>query len=531
MKNFTAFQDFNYSNLSDHSCFFPFKDEKKTILFLSNLYPIPSYFYSISSILTFTNVVGVDEEILPAIIPENTVESSVSEYKPPLNESTNFTNFPIFDSGHSITIPRKVEYALRRHTPKNFLYEIDKDFNTAVELCLLMVSKFSNTYYVYREDDDVDSSAGETEEIGQGWKALNSRKLKSDFKWDGSAYRRILDALMYPLLGGSILECNGSYEPGVVSYKYRLSDGYRCKGTTPYFLKQEKPKKILEAQIERIQEEGKYNAIVQMQTEALRRSTFPKLEQSVEKGRLLVKSKHITKKGKILKSLNKKKRTHYDLTETALLEDHLERYQSLLHSTKLRVPRATHERNGGRVVDLITLMPSWICEEVLLDGERTVECDFRCLHPNIAMMLYGGSSKYLTHAMIAEDLGIDLIKVKKAHLTFFNMKERDMWHSKIYPFYKKNESETLCKILSEKKQTEREHKITSQRLFTVETQLMTAITEKLLSLGIVVFYKYDALRCKVSDRDEVVRIMNETALEMGIYTTASCDYDKILFTL
>ena len=79
----------------------------------------------------------------------------------------------------------------------------------------------------------------------------------------------------------------------------------------------------------------------------------------------------------------------------------------------------------------------------------------------------------------------------------------------------------MQKIFDDKK--ENGYKITTQKLFTLEVQIMTAVITKLNSIGIYVLYIYDALACAPKHSATVLRVMNETVLEFGVFTTAHLD--------
>ena len=177
---------------------------------------------------------------------------------------------------------------------------------------------------------------------------------------------------------------------------------------------------------------------------------------------------------------------------------------------------------GNRITDIFTLMPSWIRAHVMIDGETLVECDFKCLHPNIIVTLFNGKQKFLTHAMVAERLGIDeedLPRFKKEHLAFFNKHPNDMDKDELLvEYYTNHEPEMLKAIRRDKKRFGYRH--TAKVMFTKEVEIMTACIEKLNALGIYVLYVYDALLCEKKHMDTVVQIMNETVLEHGVFTVA-----------
>jgi hypothetical protein len=88
-------------------------------------------------------------------------------------------------------------------------------------------------------------------------------------------------------------------------------------------------------------------------------------------------------------------------------------------------------------------MPSWIRALVKINGKPLAEIDYKALHPNIAMKLYGGNRKYITHDAIAEASGVDRLLVKKEHLSFFNKHPEQMKKSPLYDYYMANEEQLM----------------------------------------------------------------------------------------
>ncbi len=218
---------------------------------------------------------------------------------------------------------------------------------------------------------------------------------------------------------------------------------------------------------------------------------------------------------------NKHKNDYWkDSDNRSFIEDNIELF-GFLTNRGFMIPSVGDERSGGRVVDSFTLMPSWIRGEITIDGKKLVECDYRALHPNIAMKLYDGTQSFLTHESVAEKAGIDVKKVKVSHLSFFNMEWEDMMKSPLFGYYSKHEADMLSRIYHDKK--EHGYKVTSQKMFAVEVAIMTDVIKHLNSLGIYVLYVYDALLCEEKDKAVVVETMNRIVLEHGVKTTVKDD--------
>jgi hypothetical protein len=167
-------------------------------------------------------------------------------------------------------------------------------------------------------------------------------------------------------------------------------------------------------------------------------------------------------------------------------------------------------------------MPSWMREYLTIHGETLAECDFKAFHPNIIMSLYGGKKTFITHSAVADEIGgvSDLPKFKKSHLAFFNCTPSQMEnaHGDLWDYYKREESTMMNNLLSDKDNSD--YKITSKKMFEKEVEIMSAIIQKLNDQGIFVLYVYDALLCQERHVETVVKTMNETTIEHGVYTCA-----------
>ena len=74
----------------------------------------------------------------------------------------------------------------------------------------------------------------------------------------------------------------------------------------------------------------------------------------------------------------------------------------LLVDDGFKIPTPSFKKAGGRVYDSLNTMNGWIRELIKIDGEETIEKDFKALHPNLVTLIYGGNAKYITHEKIAE---------------------------------------------------------------------------------------------------------------------------------
>jgi hypothetical protein len=93
-----------------------------------------------------------------------------------------------------------------------------------------------------------------------------------------------------------------------------------------------------------------------------------------------------------------------------------------------------------------------------------------------------------------------------------------MVNNKLYTYYNNIDSRLMFEVVEDKKINT--YKITSKLLFNLEVELMENVIKKLNALKIYPIYIYDALMANENDIEIITKIMNETALEMNIFTSA-----------
>jgi hypothetical protein len=411
-----------------------------------------------------------------------------------------------FPNVNSLLIPKKSEYNLRKYAPKGMLRAIDSDVNVAVEKCLVFLSNLSSTYYT---DDK--------------WKSLNTKILHPQLKSADNTYiyTRVIDVLLLGTSKGAFIEVNNSYQKNGYSKKYRLTDTYLKAGLVEYTIKDEaivlNQNKLFYEQLNEAMEHPICSNLVKM---------YPKIELPTSKellviGKRLAKDGHRTKKGKILTMRNNHKNEYWkDSDNRSFVEDNIKLFE-FLTSRGFMIPSVGDKKSGGRVVDSFTLMPAWIREQITVNGIKLTECDYTALHPNIAIKLYNGSQRYLTHQNVAERTGIDVKDIKTEHLSFFNKHWQGMLKSPLYAFYSQHEHDMLSRIYNDKKK--HGYKVTSAKMFSVEVAIMTDVIKFLNSIGINVLYVYDALLCEAKDKAIVVETMNRIILEHGVCTCVKVD--------
>jgi len=473
----------------------------------------PSYFSSSSSPLIY-----VTDDRKESKSSKSPVNSNVKEqYDVGITEE-NHTGFPLFFQTNisTIFIPKNVKTHLGRFVPKEYLKNIDRDKNIAIEKCLVFVSNLSSTVY---SDDR--------------WKSLSSTQVHEQSKKGNDntfIYTDIIKALTYKSNNTDaviMVKKNEygyeTYQEGVACKEYSLTDTYFNGGLVEYIIKDrgivEKRNKFFYSQLKKANDNPIANNLIGLYSKIER----PSHDEIKLEAKRLTKVKYITKKGKILTFLNKHPKSYYtDANSRSFVEQNIKLFDYLTKGGFM-IPIIGTEKSGGRVVDSFTLMSSWIRKLVKIDGESIVTVDFKAFHSNIAMTIYGGTKKYLTHDQVAKDSNIELADVKKEHLSYFNKEVRDMKRSPLYSYY--NESETVMNkaIIKEKQMSVKGHKITSMRMFAKEVEIMTECIKQLNSKGILVGYVYDALFCKQSDAKIVEETMNKVVLEFGVYTIASVE--------
>lgn len=432
-------------------------------------------------------------------------------------EDAIYASYPLyFPKANTILIPKKIKRNLERYVPKELLRKIDTNIELAIEKCLVFVSNLSSTYY-----------------SDNRWKKLSSTILQEQIKKPNSntyVYKSVINALLNGTpKDGPMIEIlknedgNDSYQKGVHSKYYKLSDNYFKAGLTQYIIQDESLINNRRIWLYNELKCATDNSIASNLLSVYPRLTLPTHDEIMIEARRLISKGYINKKGKKLTMLNKHSKSYFpDSDNRSFVEENIELFNYLTRNGFL-IPNVGGVRSGGRVVDSFTLMPSWIRRMIKIDGYDIVEVDYRALHPNIAVKLYGGKSQFITHQMIADELEVDKQIIKDAHLSFFNEKINQMRQSPLYKYYKKKEPDMLNNIMNEKRYHKSKHKATSERLFDCEVSIMSEVLRRLNSNGIYSLYVYDALYCKDVDALDVIEMMNQVALEFGVYTTADCE--------
>ena len=484
----------------------------------------PIYYYNVSDSINLSNYSYLSNQSIyindvyntsifySTVTPVNTIDTEDID----TNVSAIFhDSLPLFfRQDYLIKVPR-VERYIRRNIPNSIMLTIHSDYETAVELCLLYISQLTSTYFDIKENP-----------TSTGWKQLKAEYLREIIGGDATMYKRIREVLEYVHpIHGSILECDHKHVAGVKSFGHRINREVLVKGIVAYKLKSTP-----------VQQQWYHNQMLSYARAMLNpiaknlilmypHLELPTIEEIHVEAKRLVKNGFRTKKHKILKYRNKHADSYFkDLASISFVEDAVEIYDYLVLKNGLMIPMPSEDA-GGRVFDSLNLMPSWIRNLVKYKGHPLVELDYQCLHPNLACTLYGGTSEYLRHQNLADELNIDVLEVKTQHLSFFNKNVPQMKQSPIYEYYQQKEPRMIQNIINDKifnteyKYKSEKHKITSKRMFKLEVDIMTSVIQKLTDKGIHVLYVFDAVYGHSNDVSVIVDIMNKSALENDVKTT------------
>ncbi|MDL2143859.1 hypothetical protein QQY79_15130 [Flavobacterium tructae] len=418
-------------------------------------------------------------------------------------------------NNNRIKIPSKVEYVIRKYVSRKLLKEIHKDIEVAIELCLLFCTQLNSTYFDIKNGSQPD-----------GWKSLRAEYLRDFLSINPMAYKKVITALEEPLKRGAILECDHISIIGEKNHYYRLTQPYLGRGVVSYDLKTKEAIGLLNKHYYRVLGEAKKNPICENLIRFYQDISLPNMGQIKKEAERLIALGFVTKKGKRLTKLNKHARSYYKNQEKlSFVEDAIEIFEYLTDNGLL-IPTVGGEASGGRVVDSFTLMPSWIRNLVLVSGKPLVESDYSCLHPNIAVALYDGSTNNLLHDNLSLELDIDVKTVKVEHLSFFNKEVWQMKQSPLYQYYLNNEPTMLQNIIAEKYNSQFRHKITSRKLFAKEVEVMTSVIQQLNKEGIFVGYVYDALFFHPDYAERVKQVMDAVIQRYRIKTVAKLSNEK-----
>lgn len=411
----------------------------------------------------------------------------------------------LFGEGKVIKVPSKVPSKLN-YILKKDLQIIHEDIKTAKELILIISSNLSSTYTISLQHNDTRKKLG--------YKKLNARLLESQVKYSykkTSPYKKIINLL----IDLEIIEKGKKHLAGDRSTEYRLTDKYFGKGIVNYTLESYDAIRLNSRYLSKQLLEATSTVLGRNSLNLYSSVDLLPIDEVKEILEQVIKDGYINKKGKRLVKLGKNV-SRYPREDYVYFEEYLESYEFLTDG--FLIPIVTDEKAGHRVIDSFNLMPSIIRKHLLINGEPITEVDYSCLHPNIANRIYRGEdNSQIKHEDAADYLGISRKEAKIEHLSFFNKGVKAMEDSPLYKYYYDNRRDLLFAVENDKIRHECK-KVTSQKMFDLETQLMSSVVSKLSGEGINVMYVFDALYVAEKDKKKVQSIMNKTAEEFKINT-------------
>lgn len=432
------------------------------------------------------------------------------------NDTLFLDNSPtLFRDIRAILVPKLVKRKIERVSRKR-LKEIDPNINVALEKCLLIVSNLSDTIYnpdYYNKKDK--------------WKHLHSKILHLQTqKGNNFIYKKVLEILkdlniIEPFIG---IEDTEPYVVGVKSKKYRLHPSLWEVGLSQYTITSEEVIENRRAAGNFQSSQAKDNVIYSSLLDFRKYMVLPNESRIKANAKVLIK-KGYKKRKKKLTFLNKKARTKKDNSHFSYVEDHIKQFQDMLFS--LGPPKVGGSKSGGRVFDFINHIPSHIRSLIKIDGEDCCEVDIACLHPNLANTIYSTGDKHISHDIIASELNLSSRDdAKLDNLMFFNMNLIMMSHMKVYPYYAQHHPKMIENIFDDKRLNG--HEITSHKMFSLETKVMTRAIKDLKEKDIIVGYIFDGLLCKVTDAKVVKSILDSALIYYGVNTYSVIKKNKSL---
>lgn len=405
----------------------------------------------------------------------------------------------------TVKIPTKIESKLRR-VSKRRLGRIYSNTDLVIEAALTIASNLTNTYeiskdaFCYREK--------------QGYKPLNSKILERQVKFyrdESSKYRDLLDLLIEE----GIIEAGIKGEIGVGSNEYRLTNRYFGKKIVIYKMKQKETVNKLKLRHEANLRRVNASSIGRNALKTMMGIEFPTEKQILKVINKAVKDGYTNKKGKRLVWLGKHSKKTYPHSDFVYAEDYFNEMDVITRGD--RIPIVGGKSSGGRVYTIYNMCNSLLRPLLTYKGQKLVEADYSCMHPQLIQTIYGEEEPVeIDHQQVADWLMIERNEAKIEHLSYFNKRTEGMAESILEEYYRGNFTEMMNKVEADKKYNT--HKITSQRLFKLEVEIMTEVISRLDKAGIEALYVFDALYATKRDIGRVRQVMNKVAQEFGTTT-------------
>lgn len=424
----------------------------------------------------------------------------------------------------SVSVPTTLPFVLKRYISKKDLKKIHPNKEVAIELIMIIVSNLSMTWYSFVSK----ANKSFKEQENAKWKRLNWEIMRDQVGYAKNTYKIIIEVLKKgtkkngPII---IVDERFFYGTGGHSRAYKLAPKYFGIGIKSVELKTKLVLSFRHKSFYKMLSEATENKIGRSQIAVLGRLNNLTEEQINKRAKELVAKGYFTSKGLQLKFKNGHSKSRFT-GKYSFVEDAILIWKQLIDNNGFMVPVIGGESSGGRVAHSLNLLPNWIREMFTIDDEEIVANDYSALHPNLANKIYGGTGEHISHDKVASTLNIERQVAKIEHLSFFNKEWKveittegyapGLYDSPLFNYYAENETKMMENMWADKK--ENGYKVTSRKMFKLETEIMTSNIIKLNSLGISVIYVYDALYSKKSDAAVVKKIMNETAKEFGVNT-------------
>ena len=427
----------------------------------------------------------------------------------------NNPNIVIFDS---------IERSLHRDVPRSLLYKVNKDLDTAIELCLIFATQFTNQLFIYNRNIDSKKSNQYILEQNKNNIFKNSLirmhkfgiNLHSNYLKDnyGDVYIHILNVLLYDVKKKAIIKIDGTCTIGIKSRTYFLNNKYIIGNKKLIELKTKKGLKRKISIYSKYIDRNKNNEILKSIFKFYNNVDTLTYDEVLAQYQSLILNKSKDKHGQLYAIRGTKSRSS-DNINYVYFEDHYKMYLDFI-AGKYMLPKIS-AKAGGRIAHVFNLIPSTIRDILKIDDTQLVDVDYKSLHPNIISKIYGDSAP-LNHQTVADYLNIDIKIAKIEHLSFFNKNKYSMMQSPLWKYYNDNHPILLNNILEDKKING--YKYTSKLLLTMEVNMMYQVITKLNNMGITLNYVYDGLGVLETDSKLVQRVMQDVADKFEVKTIA-----------
>lgn len=200
------------------------------------------------------------------------------------------------------------------------------------------------------------------------------------------------------------------------------------------------------------------------------------------------------------------------LFDKKMLKRHISIFNYLVKNSLL-IPLISEK--SGRVFTSFNLIPSWIRELFLIDGEKTKGLDIKASIPSILNTIFGGHT--IDYNYFVEKYNIDYSDAKIMVLKFlFSSNRASKQMTKTYTYFQETNKDLLKKI-TDYKQVFGNKKL-ANHLFKIEAEMMEETIKELRKQDIYVYYIFDELIGKEKDYETIKEKMIENLIKFKINT-------------